>query len=93
MNKDELSPINHDFLQGVSAVLSQARKNAKTAVNLSMVYAQDRIGETVFSQSENYPATSTGRRFFLSWSHYLKLMRIENVEERHFYEITASANY
>lgn len=149
MNKDELSPINHDFLQGVSAVLSQARKNAKTAVNLSMVYAyfevgkmiveeeqhgkdraaygtqllkglsayltqnfgrgfsvgnlknirqfyrvyaQDRIGETVFSQSENYPSTATGRKFFLSWSHYLKLMRIENVEERHFYEIEAVKN-
>ena len=28
-----------------------------------------------------------GRKFFLSWSHYLKLMRIANVDERHFYEI------
>ena len=29
----------------------------------------------------------TGRKFYLSWSHYLKLMRITNIEERHFYEI------
>ena len=24
--------------------------------------------------------TDTGRKFYLSWSHYLKLMRISNVE-------------
>ena len=32
------------------------------------------------------PATETRRKFFLSWSHYIKLMRIENLDERHFYE-------
>ena len=35
---------------------------------------------------------STGRKFFLSWSHYLKLMRIENIDERHFYEVEAVKN-
>lgn len=30
--------------------------------------------------------------FTLSWSHYLKLMRIENLEERRFYEIEATTN-
>lgn len=30
--------------------------------------------------------------FTLSWSHYLKLMRIENPDERHFYEIEATEN-
>jgi len=44
------------------------------------------IGETVFPQFKNLPATETGRKFFLSWSHYIKLMRIENLDERHFYE-------
>lgn len=34
----------------------------------------------------------TGRRFFLSWSHYLKLMRITNIDERHFYEIESVKN-
>lgn len=137
------------FLQSVSDVLAQARKNAKTAVNLSMVYAyyeigrmiveeeqhgenraaygkqllrelsayltgifgkgysaenlklmrrfytvysHDQIGETVFTQFENLPTVSTGRKFFLSWSHYLKLMRIDNVDERHFYEIESVKN-
>ena len=133
MKKDEIGKtVNNDFLQSVSDVLAQAQKNAKTAVNLSMVYAyyeigrmiveeeqhgenraaygkqllrelsayltgtfgkgysaenlklmrrfytvysHDQIGETVFTQFENLPTVSTGRKFFLSWSHYLKLMR------------------
>lgn len=56
------------------------------------VYSTDQIGETVFSQFENLPSVSTGRKFYLSWSHYLKLMRIEDVDERHFYEIEAVKN-
>lgn len=32
-------------------------------------------------------------RFTLSWSHYLILMRIKNVDERSFYEIEATANH
>lgn len=149
MDKKEITPINRDFLQAVSDILAKARKNAKTAVNLSMVYAyfeigkmiveeeqhgasraaygtqllkelsayltktfgkgfsvgnlknirqfykvysEDQIGETVFSQFGNLPAVSTGRKFYLSWSHYLKLMRIDNMEERHFYEIESVKN-
>lgn len=141
--------MNDEFLKSIASVLESARKNAKTAVNLTMVYAyfeigriiveeeqngknraaygkqilqelseyltaqfgkgfsvgnlknirqfyrvyaDDQIGETVFSQFENLPATDSGRRFYLSWSHYLKLMRIDNVDERHFYEIEAVKN-
>jgi len=54
--------------------------------------AVSEIGETVFSQFENLPTIGSGRRFYLSWSHYLKLMRISNVDERHFYEIEAVKN-
>ena len=149
MTKKEMTPIDHSFLESVAEVLTQARENAKTAVNLSMVYAyfeigrmiveeeqhganraaygtkllkelsayltekygkgfsvgnlknirqfykvyaNDQIGETVFSQFQNLPAVSTGRKFFLSWSHYLKIMRITNIDERHFYEIEAVKN-
>ncbi len=137
------------FLKSIADVLENARKNAKTAVNLTMVYAyfeigrmiieeeqngknraaygkqilqelsayltaqfgkgfsvdnlklmrrfyvvyaNDQIGETLFPQFENLPATKTGRQFCLSWSHYLKLMRIENTDERHFYEIESIKN-
>ena len=150
MDKKELTvAINQEFFQNISDILEEARRNAKTAVNLSMVYAYfeigrkiveeeqhgesraeygtqllkelsayltqiygkgfsvgnlknirqfykvystDQIGETVFSQFENLPVVSTGRKFFLSWSHYLKLMRIDNVDERHFYEIESVKN-
>ena len=34
----------------------------------------------------------TNLQFSLSWSHYLKLMRIDNPEERKFYEIEAREN-
>ena len=141
--------IKSDFLKHVSDILTQAQKNAKTAVNLSMVYAyyeigrmiveeeqhgenraaygkyllqtlsvylvkqfgkgfsvtnlkqmrqfylvyaNDQISQTLSDQFENLPAVSTGRKFFLSWSHYLKLMRIDNVDERHFYEIESVKN-
>ena len=57
-----------------------------------MVYAKDQISQTLSDQFANLPATSTGRKFFLSWSHYLKLMRIVDVDERHFYEIEVVKN-
>ena len=149
MSKNEVTQVEHSFLEDVSNVLEKARKSAKTAVNLSMVYtyyeigrmiveeeqhgenraaygkqllkelsayltgafgkgysaenlklmrrfynvySNDQIGETVFTQFKNLPAVSTGRKFYLSWSHYLKLMRIDNVDERHFYEIESVKN-
>ena len=150
MDKNELTfSINQNFFQRISDILEKAKKNDRTAVNLSMVYAYyeigrkiieeeqngesraaygpqllkelsayltrhygkgfsvgnlknirqfykvysaDQIGETVFSQFDNLPTVSTGRKFYLSWSHYLKLMRIGNMDERHFYEIESVKN-
>ena len=62
---------------------------------------KNQIHQTVFAESKDnmslhqydiegidkYPLTSDGKRFFLSWGHYIRLMRITNVDERHFYEI------
>lgn len=149
MNDLDTRHTSEEFLKNISDVLASARKNAKTAVNLSMVYAyyeigrriveeeqngadragygqyllkelseylteiygkgfsvgnlknvrqfyrvysEDQIGETVFSQFKNLPSTVNERKFFLSWSHYLMLMRIKNTDERHFYEIEAVKN-
>ena len=66
--------------------------NHEKLVKCCVVYSQDQIGETVFTQFDNLPTVSTGRKFYLSWSHYLKLMRIGNVDERHFYEIESVKN-
>ena len=53
MDKNEITPINRDFLQCVSDVLAQARKNAKTAVNLSMVYAYFEIGRMIVEEEQH----------------------------------------
>lgn len=144
-----MNELNNIFFDKVSMVVEEARKNAKTAVNIMMVYTyfeigrmiveeeqngsnraeygkyiiknlskfltenygkgysvdnlklmrrfysiycEDSIRETLFPQFKNLPTTANGRRFYLSWSHYLKLMRISNVNERHFYEIETIKN-
>ena len=66
--------------------------NLKNFRQFYLIYSNDSIGQTMFSQFKNYPATVTERKFYLSWSHYLKLTRISNIEERHFYEIEAVKN-
>lgn len=66
--------------------------NLKQMRQFYLVYAQDQIGQTLSDQFKKHPTVSTGRKFFLSWSHYLKLMRIENIDERHFYEVEAVKN-
>ena len=66
--------------------------NLKQMRQFYLIYANDEIGQTVSDQFPNLPITKNGRKFFLSWSHYLKIMRIDNVDERHFYEIEAAKN-
>lgn len=67
----------------------------KNARKFYLIY-KDRISETVFSlfaieKSETvFSLLNEDMPFQLSWSHYLQLMRIENAEERNFYEIEAA---
>ena len=57
---------------------------------------KDRIAETVFRQFAIEKTETVFRQleenppFIVSWSHYLQLMRIENMEERSFYEIESA---
>lgn len=53
--------------------------NLKLMRKFYLVYSKDSIGETAFPQSEKLPVTKEGRKFYLSWSHYIVLMRISNV--------------
>ena len=66
--------------------------NLKQMRQFYLTYRNDQIGQKVSDQFNNLPTVDNGRKFFLSWSHYLKLMRIDNIDERHFYEIE-SAKY
>lgn len=67
-------------------------ENLKLMRRFYIVYSQDQIGQKVSAQFENLPETQEGRKFFLSFSHYVSLMRIPNIDERHFYEIEAVRN-
>ncbi|WP_027642683.1 DUF1016 N-terminal domain-containing protein [Enterocloster clostridioformis] len=54
MDKNELTfSINQDFFQSISNILEEARRNAKTAVNLSMVYAYYEIGRKIVEEEQN----------------------------------------
>ena len=54
MDKNELTfSINQDFFQSISNILEEARRNAKTAVNLSMVYAYYEIGRNIVEEEQN----------------------------------------
>ncbi len=81
--------LNSEFDKGFSV------SNIKNARRFYLMY-KDRISQTVFdqfavqksqtvfSELEKHPP------FTLPWSHYLQLMRIEDVKERAFYEIEAT---
>ena len=97
-NGEQRAEYGQYILKNLSAYLTQnfgkgySQDNLKLMRKFYTIYSHDLIGETVFPQSKNLPSTETGRKFYLSWSHYLKLMRIDNVDERHFYEIEAVKN-
>ena len=86
------------ILKGLSEYLTKEFGKGFSLTNLKLfrqfytIYVNDQISHTVSDQFTNLPAVGTGRKFLLSWSHYLKLMRIKNVDERHFYEIEAAKN-
>lgn len=67
------------------------RTNVAQMRQFYRVYAHDEIVQTVSEQfGSKLPSKTTSRKFFLSWSHYLRLMRIEDAGKRHFYEIEAT---
>lgn len=86
------------LLKGLSEYLtdhlgsSYSEDNLKLMRRFYLVYSDDEIRETLFPQFANQPMTTNGRHFYLSWSHYIKLMRITDVDERHFYELEAVNN-
>ena len=47
-----LDDVKLTFLQNVSDLLEQAKKNAKTAVNLSMVYTYYEVGKRIFQEEQ-----------------------------------------
>lgn len=97
-NGQEKAAYGKHILNDLSEYLTRNFGRGYSVDNLSLMrkfyitYSKDTISETPFRKFEYLPSTETGRRFYLSWSHYLKLMRIDNVDERHFYEIETVKN-
>ncbi|WP_114783291.1 PDDEXK nuclease domain-containing protein [Botryobacter ruber] len=59
------------------------------------VYANQNSSTLLTNLSDKAPEANSAtlsRNFQLSWSHYIKLMRIENPDERRFYEIESIEN-
>jgi predicted nuclease of restriction endonuclease-like (RecB) superfamily len=91
--KELSKKLNHQFGKGFSVEnLERMRYFYKTY--------QSSISSTLFTKFENIDIQDIKfiikpednlPTFHLSWSHYLILMRIENPEERKFYEIEAKA--
>ncbi len=78
--KELSNKLNSEFGQGFSVTNLQQMKN------FYAVYGKQ---QTLSVKSENELKKSNLK---LSWSHYLFLMRIDNIEERNFYEIEAIDN-
>ena len=94
------------LLQGLAEYLSKRHGKGYSIANLRnmrqfyQIY-MPQIGQTVSSEFENNVLTDTfdaviqkqqtvSSEFKLSWSHYQILMRIDNINERKFYEIEAT---
>lgn len=61
-------------------------KNSSTVLTIS------EKGQTVSDEFQNEKQQTLSVKFNLSWSHYLKLMRIDDENERKFYEIESFKN-
>jgi len=60
--------------------------------NMRRFYLAYGKSEALFRISETKISETASRNFTLSWSHYLKLMRIDDENERKFYEIESHKN-
>lgn len=59
-----------------------SRRNLETIRKFYLLYSEEQKTQSVIALFEN--------PFKLSWTHYIRLVRIENIEERKFYEIEAA---
>jgi len=91
----ERADYGKQLLKGLSEVLTKefgkgfSVKNLERMRSFYQVYGKS---STLLSKSENTISETESRNFTLSWSHYLKLMRIDDVNERKFYEIESLKN-
>ncbi len=72
-----------------------SERNLEQMRRFYLTYSIPQKSSAKLQQPENkeiISRTTVLPKFVLSWSHYLKLMRIENPDERNFYEIECADN-
>lgn len=92
--KELSQKLTKDFGKGYSVYnLERMRKFYLTYINAISEFGKS---ATLLQELENQKSATVLRKsespFKLSWSHYLQLIKIENKDERSFYEIEASNN-
>ncbi len=85
---EERAPYGKSLLKNISNRLSEVFGRGFSVDNLENM----RKLYLTYAKSETLSRISKLTRFQLSWSHYLKLMRIDDENERNFYEIEAIQN-
>lgn len=85
-----------NLLVGKRIVEDEQQGNIRAKYGKSVLKFGDRISRTNFERLENSKSELMIRilgkeefPFKLTWTHYLILMRIDNIDERNFYEIEA----
>ncbi|MDO4285299.1 MAG: hypothetical protein Q4C60_08165 [Eubacteriales bacterium] len=76
---------NIDSLYGqVSEIVDSARLNTFKQVNLLQIITNLLIGKQIVEdEQQGNVRAKYGKAVLKTWTHYLILMRIENIEERH----------
>src|SRR5690554_6463262 len=91
----ERAEYGKQLLKELSKVLTKEFGKGFSVQNLERMrsfYLTYSISSTVLRISKNEKSQIMSAKFDLSWSYYLKLMRIDDENERKFYEIEAAKN-
>ena len=98
--------IKKEIYDEIIDLVKKAKNNVRNAINLSMVYTYYEIGKKIFLEEQKGKKRAgygelllknIANRLTLEFGKgfsedNLKLMRIENIDERHFYEIEGFKN-
>jgi hypothetical protein len=94
-NGKDRAEYGKSLLLGLSNVLTKEFGKGFSVTNIQQMrnfYLAYEKQQTLSVKSEKAIKQTASVIFNLSWSHYLILVRIENEDERNFYEIEASKN-
>lgn len=94
-NGKDRADYGRSLLQDLSKVLTSEFGKGFSVTNIQQMrsfYLSYQKQQTLSVKSENANQQTLSVIFKLSWSHYLKLMRIDDENERKFYEIESEKN-